>query len=140
MSGDPTHAQGKAVGWIRFPLFAVAPALWLGRDRRLLYAMILATALSLIIMFGIFTTEIIIEDQKSGRLTWPYGDLMPRNYLTKVELPALTIMVALAVAVEGPLAALPGILALVTMIFSLMTGERINFLIRACGGMLAGLV
>ena len=118
----------------------MATTFWLGRDERLLYAMLLATALGLLIMCGILTAEIIIEGQKSGRLTRPYGDLVPGNYLAKVGLPAFTIMVALAVAVERRLAALSGILALVTLFFSLMTGKRINFLIRACDGMLARLI
>jgi O-antigen ligase len=140
LSKDPAHALGEAAGWIRFPLFAMASAFWLGRDRRLLYAMLIATSFGLLIMCGILTAEIMIEGQKNGRLTWPYGDHVPGNYLAKVGLPAFTVMVALAVAVQGRLAALSGIFALVTMFFSLMTGERINFLIRACGGMLAGLV
>jgi O-antigen ligase len=38
------------------------------------------------------------------------------------------------------LAALSGIIALFTLGISVMTGERINFLIRDCGGMLSGLV
>ena len=50
------------------------------------------------------------------------------------------MMVALAVSVKGRVASISAIVALVTMVISLMTGERINFLIRACGGMLAGLV
>ena len=33
-----------------------------------------------------------------------------------------------------------GVIALFSMVISVMTGERINFLIRACGGMLAALV
>jgi type IV secretory pathway VirB2 component (pilin) len=71
---------------------------------------------------------------------WPYGDLVPGNYVAKVGLPVFTIMVALAVSVKGPIAALSGIISVITMVISVMTGERINFLIRACGGMLAGLV
>jgi O-antigen ligase len=50
------------------------------------------------------------------------------------------MMVALAVSVSGGLAAVSGMGALLTLFISLMTGERINFLIRACGGMLAGLL
>jgi O-antigen ligase len=49
-------------------------------------------------------------------------------------------MVALAVSINGRVAALSGVIALTTMVISVMTGERINFLIRACGGMLAGLL
>ena len=140
VSDFPAYSVGEAAAWFRFPLFAMATAFWLARDRRLLYAMLVSTAIGLVVMCGILTAEILIEGQKSGRLTWPYGDLVPGNYVAKVGLPAFTIMVALAVSVKGRVAALSGIVALITMVISVMTGERINFLIRACGGMLAGLV
>ncbi len=139
VSDFPAYSVGEAVAWFRFPLFAMATAFWLARDRRLLYAMLLSTAIGLVVMCGILTAEILIEGQKGGRL-WPYGDLVPGNYVAKVGLPAFTIMVALAVSVRGRVAALSGIIALITMVISVMTGERINFLIRACGGMIAGLV
>ena len=102
--------------------------------------MMLTTLFGLLIMCGILTAEILIEGQKGGRLMWPYGDKVPGNYVAKVGLPVFTVMVALAVSVRGRIAALAGVVALATMIISIMTGERINFLIRACGGMLAGLV
>ena len=140
VSSFPAYSVGEALVWFRFPLFAMATAFWLARDQRLLYAMLVSTALGLVVMCGILTAEIIIEGQKGGRLSWPYGDLVPGNYVAKVGLPAFTIMVALAVSVKGRVAALSGIIALITMVISVMTGERINFLIRACGGMLAGLV
>ena len=91
-------------------------------------------------MCGILAAELIIVGQQQGRLTWPYGDQLPGSYVAKVGLPIFTIMVALAVSVSGRLAAFSGVFALVTLLVSLMTGERINFLIRACGGMLAGLL
>jgi O-antigen ligase len=140
VSDFPAYSVGEALAWLRFPLFAMATAFWLARDRRLLYAMLLSTAIGLVAMCGILTAEILIEGQKGGRLMWPYGDLVPGNYVAKVGLPAFTIMVALAVSVKGRVAALSGIITLITMMISVMTGERINFLIRACGGMLAGLV
>ena len=140
ISDFPAYSVGEALAWFRFPLFAMATAFWLARDRRLLYAMLVSTAIGLVVMCGILTAEILIEGQKGGRLMWPYGDLVPGNYVAKVGLPAFTIMVALAVSVKGRVAALSGIVALITMVISVMTGERINFLIRACGGMLAGLV
>ena len=71
---------------------------------------------------------------------WPYGDLVPGNYVAKVGLPVFTIMVALAVSAKGRLAQASAMVALITMMISVMTGERINFLIRACSGMIAGLV
>jgi len=140
ISDYPAYSVGEAFIWFRFPLFAMATVFWLATDRRLLYAMLVSTALGLVVMCGILTAEILIEGQKGGRLSWPYGDLVPGNYVAKVGLPAFTIMVALAVSVKGRVAALSGIIAVITMVISVMTGERINFLIRACGGMLAGLV
>ena len=140
VSVDPSYAFGEAFIWFRFPLFAMAAVFWLGTNKHMIYAMMLTTLCGLLIMCGILTAEIFIEGQKGGRLSWPYGDLVPGNYVAKVGLPVFTVMVALAVSVKGRLAAIAGIVALVTMVISVMTGERINLLIRACSGMLAGLV
>ena len=140
LSSSPAYSFGEAFVWARFPLFAMATVFWLGTDRRMVYAMMLTTLFGLLIMCGILTAEILIEGQKGGRLMWPYGDLVPGNYVAKVGLPVFTVMVALAVSVRGRIAALAGMVALATMFISIMTGERINFLIRACGGMLAGLL
>ena len=140
LSSAPSYAFGEAFIWFRFPLFAMATVFWLGTDRRMIYAMMLTTLFGLLIMCGILTAEILIEGQKGGRLSWPYGDLVPGNYVAKVGLPVFTVMVALAVSVQGRIAAISAVVALATMVISVMTGERINFLIRACGGMLAGLV
>lgn len=140
VSDFPAYSMGEALVWFRFPLFAMATAFWLATDKRLLYAMLVSTSLGLVVMCGILTAEILIVGQQGGRLSWPYGDLVPGNYVSKVGLPAFTIMVALAVSINGRVAALSGFVALFTMVIALMTGERINFLIRACGGMLAGLV
>ena len=140
ISPDPSYAMGEAFIWFRFPLFAMATAFWLARDKRLLYAMLVSTALGLMVMCCILTAEILIVGQQSGRLSWPYGDMVPGNYVAKVGLPVVTVIVALAVSVKGQLATFSGIAALFSMVVSVMTGERINFLISACGGMLAGLV
>lgn len=140
ISTMPSYALSEAIIWFRFPLFAMATAFWLGTDKSLLYAMLISTAIAMFVMTGILTAEILIEGQKGGRLTWPYDDLVPGNYLSKVGLPAFTIMVALAIGAKPRLASVMGILSLVTIIMSILTGERINFLISACGGMLAGLV
>ena len=140
VSDFPAYSVGEAVAWFRFPMFAMATAFWLAKDKRLLYAMLVSTGIGLVVMCGILMAEILIVGQQGGRLSWPYGDLVPGNYVAKVGLPAFMIMVALAVSVKGRVAALSGVIALFTMAISVMTGERINFLIRACGGMLAGLV
>jgi O-antigen ligase len=140
LSVIPTYAFSEGLAWFRFPLFAMATAFWLGTDRRLLYAMLVSTALGMMFMTGILTAEIIIEGQKGGRLSWPYGDLVSGNYLSKVGLPAFTIMVALAIGAKPRLASIMGGLSLISIIMSVLSGERINFLIRVCSGMLAALV
>jgi O-antigen ligase len=140
MSVMPSYAFSEALTWFRFPLFAMATAFWLGTDKRLLYAMLVSTALGMFLMTGILTVEMIVEGQKGGRLSWPYGDLVSGNYLSKVGLPAFTIMVALAIGAKPRLASVMGGLSLISIIMSILAGERINFLIRACGGMLAALV
>ena len=83
MSPSPSYAFGEALIWIRFPLFAMATAFWLGADMRLLLLMFLSTASAILLMCGILTAEIAIEGFKS-RLSWPYDDLVPGNYLAKV--------------------------------------------------------
>jgi O-antigen ligase len=140
LSVMPFYAFSEGLAWFRFPLFAMATAFWLGTDKRLLHAMLMSTALGMMLMTGILTAEIIIEGQKGGRLSWPYDDLVSGNYLSKVGLPAFTVMVALAIGAKPRLASIMGGLSLVSIFMSVLTGERINFLIRACSGMLAALV
>jgi len=140
LSAIPAYAFSEGLAWFRFPLFAMGTVFWLGTDKRLLYAMLVSTALCMMLMTGILTAEMIIEGQKGGRLSWPYGDLVSGNYLSKVSLPAFTIMVALAIGAKPRLASIMGGLSLISIILSVLTGERINFMIRACGGMLAALL
>ena len=139
-SSMPGYALQESLIWFRFPLFAMATVFWLAKDRRLLYAMILSTGIGMMIMTGILTVEMIVEGQKGGRLTWPYDDLVPGNYLSKVGLPAFTVMVAIAVGGHKKFAGFMAIASLITIVLSVLTGERINFLIRACSGMLAAVV
>lgn len=140
ISANPSYSLGEAAAWYRFPLFAMASVFWLGSDKRFLYAMLVSTAFGLFVMCGILFAELVIVGQQGGRLTWPYGDPLPGSYISKFGLPVFTIMVALAVSASSRLAMASGFFALFTLAVSLMTGERINFLIRACGGMLAGLL
>ena len=134
----PTYALGEAMSWFRFPLFAMATAFWLGRDKRLVYAMLLSVGIGMMMMTGILTAEMLIEGQKGGRLTWPYGDLVPGNYLAKAGLPAFCVMVALAVGGKGRRSFVMGAFASVSLALSVLAGERINLIIRLFAGILAG--
>ena len=140
LSDLPAYSLGEAFIWIRFPLFAMASCFWLATDKRLLYAMMGMTMLGMIIMTGILTAEVLIVGQQDGRLSWPYGDRVPGNYLAKAGLPAFCVLVALAVSGYRQVNAVAAIVSFATIILSVITGERINFIIRACGGMLAGLL
>ena len=136
-STAPTYALGEAFSWFRFPLFAMATVFWLGRDRRLIYAMLLSTGIGMMIMTGILTAEMLIINQSNGRLTWPYGDLVPGSYLAKAGLPAFCVMFALAFAGKGKITLIMGALSGFSLYLSVLTGERINLIIRVCSGLLA---
>ena len=140
LSPVPAYSFGETLVWFRFPLFAMAITFWLGRDSRLVHAMLLSAGLGMMIMCLILVIEISVVGINGGRLSWPYGDLVPGNYLAKSCLPSFVVVVAIAASSEGRTASWAAIIALISIIASVMTGERINFLIRACSGMLASIV
>jgi len=133
----PAYSLGETFVWFRFPLFAMAVAFWLGKDRRLLHAMLLSVGTGMMIMCLILAAEISIVGVNGGRLSWPYGDLVPGNYLAKACLPASVVAVALVTSAGSRVAAISAAVTVLSMAASLMTGERINFLIRLCSGLLA---
>ena len=139
-SALPGYALQESLIWFRFPLFAMATVFWFAQDKRLLYAMIFSTGIGMMVMTGILTVEMIVEGQKGGRLTWPYDDLVPGNYLQKLGFLLSAVMVAIAIGGSRKVAGFMALTSLITIVLSVLTGERINFLIRACGGMLAGLI
>ena len=135
VSTNVSYALGEAVIWIRFPLFAMASAFWLGRDSRLLGLMLMSTALGLLLMCGILVAELAIEGFKP-RLSWPYRDLVPGNYLAKVGLPVIVFSTALVLSCKGAKSLLIGAFCLLVIGTTLLTGERINFLILICATLL----
>ena len=138
LSTAPGYALGEAFSWFRFPLFAMATVFWLGKDKRLIYLMLLSTAVGMMIMTGILTAEILIQGQTDGRLLWPYGDLNPGNYLAKAGMPAFCVMVAFAFGARGKTSLVMGALVSFSLALSVLTGERINLILRVCAGLLAG--
>ena len=140
LSPMPVYSLGETFVWFRFPLFAMAVAFWLGCDRRMVYAMLLSLGIGMLVMCLILAAEISIVGVNGGRLSWPYGDLVPGNYLAKTCLPVFVVVVAFATSSDGWTASWAAVIALVSIVASVMTGERVNFLIRACSGMLAAMV
>ena len=75
----------------------------------------------------ILTAELLIVGQMNGRLSWPYGDLTPGNYLAKACLPIFCALVAYAVSQHKTNNVIAGLISLITIVVSLLAGERINF-------------
>jgi len=136
----PAYSIGETIAWFRFPLFVMAVAFWLGCDRRFVYAMLISLGIAMGVMGMILIAEIAIVGIVNDRLTWPYGDKVPGNYLAKVSLPTFVVLVSFLAAAKSRLALFSAVIVTFTMITSMMTGERINFLIRICSAALAILV
>ena len=135
---EPLFSFQQGFVWIRFPLYAAAAQVWLAKDRDIKIVMLLSMLIGMLIMSTILIAETFIEPKV--RLTWPYGDKVPGNYIARISLPLLCVLMAIAVSRKSRTALVSGCIGMLSIIVSLLTGERVNFLIRACGGMLAALV
>ena len=137
-SPDPLFSFQQGFVWMRFPLYVAAAQVWLARDRDIRILMFIFITLGMIIMCFILVSESILEPKL--RLTWPYGDLVPGGYIAKFSLPVFCALIAIAVSKRTKAGFFSGIMGLLSIVVSILTGERTNFLIRACGGILAGIV
>ena len=100
--------------------------------------MAISMFIGLILMTGILIAEIFIVGLKIIDCHGP-TEISPGNYLAKACLPIFCVLIALAVASKGKLSTTAAAISLITISVSIFAGERINFIIRACSGMLAGL-
>ena len=137
LSTMPGYSLGETVAWIRFPLFAAACAFWLSGNPKLSNLFLLSSGTALLMICIILTAEILIIGPQNGRLSWPYGDLMPGNFIAKASLPAFIIASALSLCLSGRRSFALGLLSAYALFSCLMTGERVNFLIILCSGTLA---
>ena len=135
---DPFFTFQQGFVWIRFPLYVAAAQVWLAKDRDIRIIMLLSMLIGMLIMCLILIAETIIEPKP--RLTWPYGDLVPGGYIAKVSLPLFCVLMAIAVSKKSKAGLFSGFIGLLSIGVSVLTGERTNFLIRACGGILASIV
>ena len=140
MSSHVVYSLGETIAWIRFPLFAMATVFWLAVDRRLQFGMLALIGVGMFIMCAILLAEFSLFGLVGGnRLSWPYGDLVPGSYLSKASMPAFVVLVAVATSSRSWTSLLAGLLSAFTLFVSFLTGERINFIMRLCGSLLAGL-
>ena len=137
-SSDSFFTFQQGFVWIRFPIYVAAAQVWLAKDRDIRVLMLLSMLLGMLIICAILIAETLIEPKT--RLTWPYGDHVPGGYIAKVSLPLFCVLMAIAVAKKNKAGMFSGIIGLLSIGVSALTGERNNFLIRACGGVLAGFV
>ncbi len=137
-STDPFFTFQQGFVWIRFPIYVAAAQVWLAEDRDIRVLMLLSMLIGMLLMCGILIAETLIEPKT--RLTWPYGDLVPGGYIAKVSLPLFCVLMAVAVSKKSKVGMFSGIVGLLSIGVSALTGERTNFLIRAFGGILASIV
>ena len=137
LSPDPIFSIKQGIVWIRFPLYAAAAQVWLAKDKDIRIIMLLSMLIGMLIMCLILIAETLIEPK--ARLSWPYGDLVPGGYLAKVSLPLFCILMAIAVGKKSILALYFGLIGFLSIGVTFLTGERVNFLIRACSGIISGL-
>ncbi len=135
---DPLFTFQQGFVWFRFPLYVAAAQVWLARDRDIRIVMLLSMLIGMLIMCGILIAETIIEPKT--RLTWPYGDKVPGSYIGKASLPLFCVLMAIAVSKKNRAGMISGLIGFISIGVSVLTGERTNFLIRACGGMLASVL
>ncbi len=137
-STDPFFTFQQGFVWIRFPLYVAAAQVWLAKDREIRVLMLMSMLIGMLLMCGILIAETLIEPKP--RLTWPYGDLIPGGYVAKVSLPLFCILMATAVSKKSKASIFSGMIVLVSIIVIVLTGERTNFLLLACGGIIASFV
>ena len=140
LSKNPAHGFSEALIWVRFPLFAFASVFWFGRSRHLFHLMIALTTIGLAVMCCILMAELIIHGQRGNRLHWPYGDEMPGWYLAKAVLPAHLFLVAIAVTKKTKWGVSSACLVAASLLFSLATGERVNFISKSISSFVAALI
>ena len=124
-SPDPLFTFQQGFVWFRFPLYAAAAQVWIAKDRDIRIMMLLSMLLGMLIMCGILIAETILEPK--NRLTWPYNDLVPGGYIAKVSLPLFCVLIAIAVSKKSKAGLFSGIIALLSISASILTGERTIF-------------
>lgn len=129
------YSTSEAFVWFRFPLYAAAAQVWLAKDKDIRMTMMISLLMGMIIMSFILISEAFLYPKL--RLTWPYGDLIPGSYLSKTSLPIFCVLCA---SVFYKTNFIKIIILILALLATLLTGERMSFIILFAGGSLAGLI
>jgi O-antigen ligase len=136
LSDIPAYSFGEALAWARFPLFVMASAFWLAKDRRVFAAMVLMSIIGLMVMLGILTAEILSSETLPSRLSWPYDDVVSGAYLAKFGLFPFLVLLGVFFSSRGNVGLLAGMVAFAIVVMTLMTGERVSFVLLIGAGCL----
>jgi hypothetical protein len=126
ISTNPPYALGEAVAWIRFPLYAVACAAWVGVKPARVTVMLILMGIASVIMMLSLGLEILAAGEPGGRLMGPYGDLVPGSFLGKAMMPLSMVLAAIGMVARPKKAVLAILGASLIVVFTLFTGERVN--------------
>ena len=124
-----SYSVTETLIWFRFPIFAMAVCFWLGVTHTRIMVMLVMIGAGMVIMDGILFAEMIVIGQIDGRLSWPYGDLVPGNYLSKAALPAFLALLYFGIQKRGWVSASCLLICAMTILASFFTGERLNLII-----------
>ncbi len=135
----PIMAATEAAIWIRFPLLTFAFAFWLSNYPVMVRSLLVMTGVGLALMMLTLTAEIYVNYEKwsssssmGARLSWPYGDPVSGNYLAKFGLIAV-VWASVSLSSRNMITFFwGGAAAGMLMLFTVLTGERINSLIVFC--------
>ncbi len=126
-SPDPLYSITQGFPWIRFPLYAAAAQIWLGKDRDIRVMMFALIIIGMLILSSILFFEVLLEPK--ARLTWPYGDTIPGVYLAKL---GLLVMCSLFLINLHSFNVLITLFLIVSFTFLILTGERTHLAIVFC--------
>ena len=130
ISDNPLYSLGEAIAWIRFPLYAAACMFWLGTERARLNLMFVTMGLATVVMILVLAVEfgsaIALSSIFPNRLSGPYGDLVPGNFLGKAMMPLSIMLAAMAMDKSLKRGLLLAIASGSIVIFTMITGERVN--------------
>ncbi len=123
-SPNQLYSFTQSVSWIRFPLYAAAAQIWLGKDRDIRVMMFAIIMMGMLLLSCILLFEILIEPKE--RLTWPYGDTVPGVYLAKL---GLLITCSLFLINLNSFNFIITLFLIITFTFLILTGERTHLII-----------
>ena len=134
LSPDPFYSLSQGIPWVRFPIYAAAAQVWLGKSRDTRLLMFISIIFGLLIMNGILLAEVLIDPKI--RPTWPYGDTVPGVYIAKLGLP---ILCALFVLNLRKINFYTATFIIFSFIITLLTGERTHFILLTCSCFLSSI-